>query len=54
MKLTCELKSGRARPEREGVTVQVQVGTMIEVPRAALIADKIAEYAEFSRSAPTI
>jgi pyruvate,orthophosphate dikinase len=30
-----------------GVTVPYLVGTMIEVPRAALIAQKIAEYAEF-------
>lgn len=30
-----------------GVTVEYQVGTMIEVPRATLIADQIAEYAEF-------
>ena len=30
-----------------GVTVRYLVGTMIEVPRAALIAQKIAEYAEF-------
>jgi pyruvate, orthophosphate dikinase len=32
---------------RTGVTVRYLVGTMIEVPRAALIADKIAEFAEF-------
>ena len=30
-----------------GVTVSYLVGTMIEVPRAALLAQKIAEYAEF-------
>jgi pyruvate,orthophosphate dikinase len=30
-----------------GVTVRYLVGTMIEVPRAALIAQKMAEYAEF-------
>ncbi len=30
-----------------GVTVEYQIGTMIEVPRAALTADKIAEEAEF-------
>ncbi len=30
-----------------GVRVDYLVGTMIEVPRAALIADKIAQYAEF-------
>jgi len=31
----------------QGVKVPYQFGTMIEVPRAALIADEIAEYAEF-------
>ena len=30
-----------------GVTVDYKVGTMIEIPRAALLADKIAEEAEF-------
>ncbi|MEM5948315.1 pyruvate, phosphate dikinase [Spirochaetia bacterium 38H-sp] len=30
-----------------GATVTYKVGTMIEVPRAALVADKIAEHAEF-------
>jgi pyruvate,orthophosphate dikinase len=30
-----------------GVPVKYAIGTMIEVPRAALIADEIAEYAEF-------
>ncbi|MDR1651779.1 MAG: pyruvate, phosphate dikinase, partial [Synergistaceae bacterium] len=33
--------------EREGVKVDYKVGTMIEVPRAAMIADEVAEYAEF-------
>ncbi|MCL2683714.1 MAG: pyruvate, phosphate dikinase, partial [Synergistaceae bacterium] len=33
--------------EKEGVHVDYLVGTMIEVPRAAVVADKIAEYAEF-------
>ncbi|HQR36183.1 MAG TPA: pyruvate, phosphate dikinase, partial [Blastocatellia bacterium] len=33
--------------EREGVTVEYLVGTMIEVPRAALTANQIAEVAEF-------
>jgi pyruvate,orthophosphate dikinase len=32
---------------RTGVPVRYSIGTMIEVPRAALIADQIAEYAEF-------
>ncbi|HET9665007.1 MAG TPA: pyruvate, phosphate dikinase, partial [Burkholderiales bacterium] len=31
----------------QGVKVPYEFGTMIEVPRAALIADRIAEYAEF-------
>jgi pyruvate,orthophosphate dikinase len=30
-----------------GVQVEYMVGTMIEIPRAALVADKIAEFAEF-------
>ncbi|MFZ2413056.1 MAG: putative PEP-binding protein, partial [Candidatus Cryosericum sp.] len=33
--------------KREGVTVAVKIGTMVEVPRACLTADEIAEYAEF-------
>ncbi|NLI81721.1 MAG: pyruvate, phosphate dikinase [Deltaproteobacteria bacterium] len=33
--------------EEEGVTVEYKLGTMVEVPRAALTADEIAEYAEF-------
>ncbi|HUG37457.1 MAG TPA: pyruvate, phosphate dikinase [Candidatus Limnocylindrales bacterium] len=33
--------------EETGVTVGYAVGTMIEVPRAALIADKIAQHADF-------
>jgi pyruvate,orthophosphate dikinase len=33
--------------EREGTRVQYKFGTMIEVPRAALTADEIAEHAEF-------
>ena len=33
--------------EEKGVSVKYAIGTMIEVPRAALIADKIAEHAEF-------
>jgi pyruvate,orthophosphate dikinase len=32
---------------RTGVSVRYSVGTMIEVPRAALIADQIAQHAEF-------
>ncbi len=33
--------------KREGVDLHYKVGTMIEIPRAAVTADKIAEYAEF-------
>ncbi len=33
--------------EKEGEKIDYQVGTMIEVPRAALTADQIAEYADF-------
>jgi pyruvate,orthophosphate dikinase len=33
--------------EEEGVEVEYMFGTMIEVPRAALTADEIAEYADF-------
>jgi pyruvate, orthophosphate dikinase len=33
--------------EEQGVKVAFQFGTMIEVPRAALVADHIAEFAEF-------
>ena len=33
--------------EREGVDLKYQVGTMIEIPRAALTADEIAKEAEF-------
>lgn len=33
--------------EEKGVNLQYHVGTMIEVPRAAVLADKIAEVAEF-------
>lgn len=33
--------------EESGVNVEYKVGTMIEVPRAAIIADKLAKVAEF-------
>ena len=33
--------------EEQGVTIDYKFGTMIEIPRAALTADEIAEYAEF-------
>jgi pyruvate,orthophosphate dikinase len=50
-----ELKVQRARLEEEakqvmreqGVDIEYKFGTMIEIPRAALTADEIAEYAEF-------
>jgi pyruvate,orthophosphate dikinase len=31
----------------EGMAIEILIGTMIEVPRAALVADQIAEYADF-------
>ena len=33
--------------EKYGTTIEYKVGTMIEVPRGALMADKLAESAEF-------
>ena len=30
-----------------GATVEYKLGTMIEIPRACLLADEIAEYADF-------
>ncbi|MDR3146224.1 MAG: pyruvate, phosphate dikinase, partial [Treponema sp.] len=33
--------------EEAGIELSIKIGTMIEVPRAALLADKIAEYADF-------
>jgi pyruvate,orthophosphate dikinase len=50
-----ELRVGRALLEEEarnvleeqGMKLPYQFGTMIEVPRAALVADRIAEFAEF-------
>ena len=49
MKLTREMTDRVAKQvmAESGRKVAYSVGTMIEVPRAALIADKIAEYAEF-------
>jgi pyruvate, orthophosphate dikinase len=52
---SAELEAGRALVEEEaravfkeqGRKVPYQVGTMIEVPRAVLVADRIAEFAEF-------
>lgn len=50
-----ELKTVRAQLEqlasdimdKKGVRIEYQFGTMIELPRACVVADKIAEYAEF-------
>jgi pyruvate,orthophosphate dikinase len=33
--------------QKAGVAIEYQIGTMIEIPRAALVADKIAEEAQF-------
>ena len=33
--------------EHTGITLQYKIGTMIELPRAAIIADQMAEYSEF-------
>jgi len=33
--------------EEQGITIDYKFGTMIEIPRAALTADEVAEYAEF-------
>ncbi len=41
--LICEL----VKKEAEGKNVDYSIGTMIELPRAALIADKLAKYVEF-------
>lgn len=41
------LKAAKNVFNRSGVTINYEVGTMIEVPRAALQADKLAEDAEF-------
>jgi pyruvate,orthophosphate dikinase len=40
-------QEARAVMKEQGVKVPYQFGTMIEVPRAAIVADRIAEYAEF-------
>ena len=49
MKLLRELTDRTARTvfDEKGATVEYQVGTMIELPRAALKADQLAETAEF-------
>jgi pyruvate,orthophosphate dikinase len=40
-------EEAQAVMEEQGVEIDYKFGTMIEVPRAALTADQIAEYAEF-------
>ena len=40
-------KEAKEVMEREGVSVDYKFGTMIEIPRAALVADEIARHAEF-------
>ncbi len=40
-------KTAKAVMEERGANLTYMVGTMIEVPRATLVADKIAKYAEF-------
>ncbi|MCF6147240.1 MAG: pyruvate, phosphate dikinase [Candidatus Kuenenia sp.] len=40
-------KNAKEIMKKEGVNVNYLVGTMIELPRAAIIADKIAKHAEF-------
>ncbi|HJM42808.1 MAG TPA: putative PEP-binding protein, partial [Nitrospinota bacterium] len=40
-------KAGREVFEREGVEVGYKVGTMIELPRACIVADAVAEHADF-------
>ncbi|MGH9551355.1 MAG: putative PEP-binding protein, partial [Terriglobales bacterium] len=40
-------KTAKDTMEREGVAINYKFGTMIEVPRACVTADEIAQYAEF-------
>ena len=40
-------KKAKEVMDREQVNIKYQVGTMIEIPRACLVANKIAKYAEF-------
>ncbi|HEX5050850.1 MAG TPA: pyruvate, phosphate dikinase [Planctomycetota bacterium] len=40
-------QEARVVMKEQGVEVEYQFGTMIEVPRAALVADRLAEHAEF-------
>ncbi len=40
-------KTAKAVLEEKGVEIPIKIGTMIELPRAAITADEIAKYAEF-------
>src|SRR2546421_737038 len=40
-------KEAKSVMDREGISVDYKFGTMIEIPRAALVADEIARHAEF-------
>ncbi len=53
--LLCQSYRVAAEVKKEkGMEFDYQVGTMIELPRAALTANETAEVADFSASAPTI
>jgi len=49
LKVQREMLENEAREvmEEQGIEIDYKFGTMIEVPRAALTADQLAEYAEF-------
>lgn len=49
MKLNREMVDSVAKKvmEEQGITVEYKVGTMVELPRATVVADKLAEYAQF-------
>jgi pyruvate,orthophosphate dikinase len=49
LKVQKELLEAEAKKvmEEQGVTIDYKFGTMIEIPRAALTADQVAEYAQF-------
>jgi len=40
-------EEAKAVMQEQGIAVDYQFGTMIEIPRAALVADRIAQYAQF-------
>jgi pyruvate,orthophosphate dikinase len=46
-------KRGQGRARSSSRKLDIKIGTMIEIPRAALTADEIAEHADFFSSAPT-